>query len=101
MQHAITIAVLLVSVACSASHAPPAPDASTVDAGSMSDAGNDPGLCGDPLTGGWWHRCEGACFDTRVTRRHCGSCGVECPAGEYCGRGECKPWPDGGDPWEP
>lgn len=34
--------------------------------------------------------CDGACVDIRTDLAHCGSCGRECAAGQFCSGGSCR-----------
>jgi hypothetical protein len=46
----------------------------------------NPQPCPEPLK-----ECDGQCVDVQTDRRHCGTCGHACRAGEVCGAATCSP----------
>jgi hypothetical protein len=82
------------------------PDAGGPDASMSSPDGGDGGGAGMPSIGkggvglipdGGFPGCEigrtdcgGACADTLRDRMHCGECGTQCSADQYCIEGMCK-----------
>jgi hypothetical protein len=74
--------------------APPVIDAGTADAGDAGDAGapdaaGDAGDAGGGFDGG--AVSDKVCVDTKLDARHCGGCGMACPANKpTCKAGVCQ-----------